>query len=299
MRCARLIAAAQNADSDVIAERQVRSNWIERLGHVKRVYAGLKHLSQIEVETDVPDRPGVTRQLLFQDEETGSKTRILTFPPKYRSLRSRENDGLMESHRSSEEIFVLDGVMSFGRWYDIVALGYAFHPPGWIHPADQQTEFGFRMLIKSGSDPVDFTFTPPPPNWDGQEFSLLGMSNGGSRGVTRRAVLCASTLPVQLADGTETGLSYRSLLRDGPGGWSTGVLTIPVGWRGADHPFDVRLAGLEFFVLAGDLTCLVERQFVELTEGTYYCSPADVSVRGTSAFSRNGCTIICWTRAPR
>lgn len=260
---------------------------------MKRVKTGLIHLSQIPVETDVPERPGVTRQLLYKDEETGSKTRILTFPPNYRSARSWENDGLMESHRSSEEILVLEGVLSFGRWYDLPGLGYTFHPPGWIHPADQQSEFGHRMLIKSGEEPVDFTFTPPPADWDGAEFSLL---DDEAVGVTRRNVTSVPKLPLKDDAGEHNGLHRQPLLDDGPDGWSTWMLVVPPQWRGdatSSYTFD----GLEFFVISGDLTATIDGQLVELTAGNYYCDP-NPSVLGTAdAFSRQGCYAICWTRA--
>lgn len=263
---------------------------------MKRVKTGLLHLSQIPVETDVPDRPGVTRQLLYKDEETGSKTRILTFPPNYRSARSWENDGLMESHKSSEEILVLEGVLSFGRWYDLPGLGYTFHPPGWIHPADQQSEFGHRMLIKSGEEPVDFTFTPPPANWDGAEFSLLDTPGSRTNGVTRRNVESVPKLPLLFRDGSPSGLYRQPLFHGGPDGWSTWMLVVPPQWSGDVNVGELVFGGLEFFVISGDLTAEVDENLVELTSGNYFCDPDRVALMTASAFSRQGCYAICWTR---
>lgn len=263
---------------------------------MKRAKTGLRHISQIPVETDVPGRPGVTRQLLSRDEASGSKTRLLTMPPNYRSALSREKDGLMESHVSSEEIFVLEGVMSFGRWYDIRGLGYTFHPPGWTHPADQQTEFGYKMLIKSGADPVDFTFTPPPPNWNGAEYSLIDSPESTDKGVTRRDVESVPRREITLADGTATGLFSQPLLNDGPDGWSTWMLTVPPSWKGGGRGLDVTLGGLEFYVLSGDLSCRIDGVLSELTAGNYYSNPDRLVLQSTDAFSRNGCYVICWTR---
>lgn len=251
-------------------------------------------MSQIPVQTDVPGRPGVTRQQLYQDAETGSKTRLLTFPPGYRSQLSLENDGMMESHASSEEIFVLDGVMSFGRWYDIPSLGYTFHPPGWIHPADQQSAVGWRMLIKSGAQ-ADFTLTAPPADWNGAEFSLLDPQD--TSGVTRTHVPSVTKQELVLPDGTRTGLFAQTLLSGGPDGWSTWMLTVPGGWRGEVRAFEFELAGLEFFVLSGDLTSRIDGKLVELTAGNYYCEPGKIAVQSRSAFSRDGCYAICWTRS--
>lgn len=264
---------------------------------MKRARTPLIHLSQIPVETDVPGRPGVTRQLLSQEPKSGAKTRILTFPAGYRSELSKENDGLMESHRSSEEIVVLDGVMSFGRWYDIPALGYTFHPPGWIHPADQHSKFGHRMLIKSGAGEVDFTFTPPPTRWNGQEFSLTDSSDAAPQGVTRADVRSVTHEPILDRLGEASGLTRQPLRDGGEKGWSTWVLTVPRGWTGGvrSNPWE-GASGLEFFVLSGDLTCHVDDVLVELTGGSYYSNPRAAGIRFDGAFSRQGAYVMCWTR---
>lgn len=257
------------------------------------------NLANIPVEMDVPRRPGVKRQLLSQEPSTGAKTRVFTFPPGYRSKISSENDGRMEYHTSDEEQFVLSGVMSFGRWYDLPAFGYCYHPAYWLHPADQQSRYGWTVLMKSGADPVDFN-SVHVSDWDGQEYFLdTPEADKTQEGVTR---LAPDALPWDLVKsasdphqhpGFFAKTLYQQTAPKGEG-WTTWLMWLPPKWR-SDIPTEVVDGGDEVFVLSGDAWLERDGTMHRLTKGSYYSDP-DRYMHNSFRASESGCTLIRWTR---
>jgi hypothetical protein len=226
---------------------------------------------------------GLIRQAIV-DVPDGPKMILLTMPPGH---RQRYHDRGFEYHSFHEEIFLLDGYVQFGDWYDWTALGYINHPPNWIHPADQRTNVGATMLVKIAG-PVDFTFKPIPDDWDGQEYVEGDVpAAAGMRGVTRQALDGLPWEPVTLPGGRDMGFVARHIWDD-PDGWVTWMMRAPAGWR--TEGGHVRDGGDEIFLLEGDLTI---EGVGRLAGRSYYCDP-EKTVTGKS--TEAGFTAIRWTR---
>ncbi|GIW05686.1 MAG: hypothetical protein KatS3mg060_0491 [Dehalococcoidia bacterium] len=229
--------------------------------------------------------PHGTLRRAIVDEPAGPKTLILTYPA---GTRSRFADRGFEYHSAHEEIFLLDGVIQFGEWYDWKAFGYINHPPYWVHPADQKTDVGATMLAKIDGA-VDFGFEPIPPDWDGREYIVEGTPvKSRARGVSNATLNDIPWEPVFLPGGRDMGFEAKHLNDDPESGWVTWLMRAPAGWR--TEGGRIREGGEEIFLLEGDLTI----EGVGRLEGRgYYCDP-EKTITGKS--TERGCLAIRWTQ---
>ncbi|MCS6802725.1 MAG: hypothetical protein RMM58_00665 [Chloroflexota bacterium] len=238
----------------------------------------------LEAFPEVRTPQGTLRRVIV-DEPAGPKTLVLTYPP---GTRSRFADRGFEYHSCHEEIFLLDGYLQFGDWYDWSALGYINHPPYWVHPADQRTAVGATMLVKIDG-PVDFGFEPIPPNWDGREYFAAAAPTISRARPVRNVML--NDIPwerVSLPDGRDMGFEAKHLYDDPESGWTTWLMRAPAGWR--TQGGRIREGGEEIFLLEGDLTI---EGVGRLVGRSYYCDP-DKTITGK--WTERGCVAIRWTR---
>lgn len=234
---------------------------------------------------------GTSRQTLFEDPESGFRTSVMTMGPGWSSPYA--GNGL-EFHSCQEEVFNLSGILHFGRWRDFSAPGYLNHPPYWVHPSDESTETGLRLLVKYAG-PFDIDYTPFPENWDGTEFvARPDQADVGLPGVTGVNLDDLAWEPVSYQDLTPLHYDAKTLYRNEATGWTTWLMRIPAGWRGVGMRRSTP-AGDEMFVLEGDLT-VSRPEKVRLTAGGYYCDPDRFIDGGSNELSENGCLAIRWTR---
>lgn len=255
---------------------------------MKRVGIAPINLADVPVEqTPI----GTTRQEVMHDRAIGSRMILMTMPPGY---RSRNADRGFEYHTCHEEIFNLNGLLHFGHWYDYPALGYLNHPPYWLHPADQNTGTGVRLLIKLNK-PVDFVFEPIPDGWDGVEWTSADAPGPiPGRAVSSQNIDVLEWQPAELADGSPAGFDAKTLYH-GPDGWTTWLMRVPGGWHGEGRA--ARLAGGdEMVLLSGGLTLELAEGPARLTEGGYFCDPENIVTAGEGTYSETGCIAIRWTK---
>lgn len=248
------------------------------------------NVSDIAVQTSPS---GASRQILYEDPESGFRTSVMTMPPGWKSPYS--GNGL-EFHSSQEEVFNLSGILHFGSWRDFSAPGYLNHPPYWVHPSDEVTDTGLRLLVKYAG-PFDINYTPFPENWDGTEFVAAAGKDRADTRLTGVVGINHEDLawePVLYQDLTPLKYDAKVLYRNEVTGWTTWLMRIPAGWRGVGMRRSTS-AGDELFVLEGDLT-VSRPESVLLTEGGYYCDPDRFIDGGSNEFSENGCIAIRWTR---
>ncbi|MCC6791887.1 MAG: hypothetical protein IT336_09385 [Thermomicrobiales bacterium] len=229
--------------------------------------------------------PHGTLRRAIVDVPDGPRTLLLTFPA---GMRHRYADQGFEYHTAHEEIFLLDGYLKFGDWYDWRPLGYINHPPFWVHPADQKTDVGATMLVKYDGV-MDFGFEPIPDGWDGQEYVAAAATHRSPvPGVSNATVNDIPWEPVFLPGDRAMGFDAKRLSDDPESGWTTWLMRAPAGWR--TEGGRVRVGGEEIFLLEGDLTI----DGVGSLEGRgYYCDP-ERTITGKS--SEQGCLAIRWTQ---
>jgi hypothetical protein len=246
---------------------------------------------------DLPEQvsPTGSRRVILNAGRDGYRLSLLTLPPGWVSPYA--GNGL-EFHRCHEEVFNLDGVLRFGHWRDFAAPGYLNHPPYWVHPSDESTDTGVRLLVKYAG-PFDIDYLPIPPDWDGIEFIApvgAGLVDPRLRGVTG---VDLDTLPWEPvfrhgSDARPTA-EAKTLYQNEVTGWTTWLMRLPSGWRGVGPP-RTWPAGDELFVIAGDLTIDHGNGPVRLTAGGYYCRPDRFVEGGERDFSESGCLAVRWTR---
>jgi hypothetical protein len=260
---------------------------------VKRTRTAPTNLHQIPVEQNIPGRPGVTRQVLSRDSETGATTLLQTMPAGYRPPNG-ESPGSrrFEMHSCHEELFALAGTFRFGTWHTLRALGYLNHPPYWVHPADQFAETSVTFLIKF-SGPLDFFFEDIPDDWDGKEYVHASAPSGAvMRGLSELQVDNLDWVPARRSDGMPLDFHIKVIWHDDFSGWSTFLQRYPSGWQGAGEP-RVFEGGDEWFVLSGSLHL---GDGVTLKQGDYYCEPDRRIDGGMTAHSQTGATVIRWCK---
>lgn len=260
---------------------------------MRRVRRDPINLEDIELETNLPGRPGATRRVLSHDEESGSTTLLQTMrvgyrPPNGEAPESRR----FELHTCHEELFVLDGTFNFGPWYSLKALAYLNHPPYWVHPAAQYAETDVALLIKF-SGPLDFFFEDIPEAWDGVEF-VHGSApvDATRRGASNIHVDDLGWTPAISGQGENLGYDVKHLWDDQRSGWSTYLQSFPAGWQGV-RDAAAEDGGDEWLMLSGAVQL---DDGLALRAGDYFCDPEKVYDGGHAAKSETGATAIRWRR---
>ncbi|MCS7001537.1 MAG: hypothetical protein NZ518_01695 [Dehalococcoidia bacterium] len=231
---------------------------------------------------------GGSRVAIAEAPDGKGKTFLLTMPPGYRSRFAAEG---FEYHTCHEEIFLLDGLLHFGDWYDYRALGYLNHPPYWLHPADQKTSTGARMLIKIDK-PVDFGFRPIPDDWDGAEvYDPAAPIIPAGRPISQVWLDGVPWGAIRFRDGAPTGLYGKRVWDDPESGWTTWLMRAPAGWRNT-APAAEHTGGDELYLLSGDWS--VPWHPEPLRGETYYCSPDLLRIGGEH--TDGGMIAIRWTK---
>lgn len=246
---------------------------------------------------DLPEQasPTGSRRVVLNEGTEGFRLSLLTLPPGWTSPYA--GNGL-EFHTCHEEVINLEGILHFGHWRDFTAPGYLNHPPYWVHPSDESTETGLRLLVKYAG-PFDIDYLPFPDEWDGVEFIAptgADRADPRLRGVTG---VNLDDLPWEPVFSQEMrpihNYEAKTLYRNEATGWTTWLMRLPPGWRGVG-PQRSWPAGDELFVIEGDLTIDHGAGPVRLTAGSYYCRPDRYIEGGANDFSESGCLAIRWTR---
>ncbi|KAB2977613.1 hypothetical protein F8R89_00765 [Streptomyces sp. SS1-1] len=242
-------------------------------------------------------QPGTERTVISTDAATGASTYLLRFPPGYdRGMRHRP-DGVAEQfewHNVHEEVFCVEGRLTFGEWFELPSPGYLNHPPRWLHPANQYSDEGCVLLIKNSS-PFDFCYTDVPQDWNGVEHLVdrdpdQPAAPGDLPAVTALAVNDLPRRPVRTRAGKDTGLTAAAVYHNPVSGWTTWTAEVPAGWTGA--AFDGGTDAESAFVLDGEID-LDGRRIGKWGYG----SAEHGLLTSPSAASPTGATVLCWTRS--
>ena len=276
-------------------------------GGLDRIHIDPISLADVPVETDATTPywqinwpEGTERQVLARDGNmVGGDTKILKFPPGYgRPLEveyeKNYSPGRFEQHTCHEEVWVLEGLLHFGPYYDIVARGYKNHPPGWLHPAHQTTQESVTLLIKNSAE-VDFIYEDIPPDWDGTECFAESQLPCPSKGVTNVRLDSLPWEPVLDQAGNESGLDARHIWDDEVRGWTTWMMRVPAGWQGQGQG-QVMAGGDEMLILEGDLWTDRGNGPVHLVGSNSYSDPEHFVDGGSAERSESGCVAIRWTK---
>ncbi|GAA3733794.1 hypothetical protein GCM10022239_07480 [Leifsonia bigeumensis] len=260
-----------------------------------RVTVGPVNVSRLPMESNIPGRPGVTRQVLSHNALTGATTLIQVMPAGYRPPNGEpQGSRKFEMHTCHEELFALEGTFHFGSWHTLSALGYLNHPPYWVHPADQTAATPVTFLIKF-SGALDFAFEDIPSGWDGREYVHPSAPPESTlRGCSPVSVDELEWVYATDPGGAPLGFEIKEVWPGEVGGWSTSLNRYPAGWRGSGEPQRLD-GGDEWFVLSGSLHL---GDGVTLTAGDYYCDAEQTIDGGASAYSDDGCLAIRWRERP-
>ncbi|MFN8533415.1 MAG: hypothetical protein U0556_07695 [Dehalococcoidia bacterium] len=243
----------------------------------------------------VHESPTGSRRVHLNEGTDGFRLSLLTLPPGWVSPYAGNE---LEYHTFHEEAFALEGIHHFGHWRDFCSPGYLNHPAYWVHPSDEATDTGTRLLMKYGG-PFDINYLPFPENWDGVEFiaptgeathdpRLRGVTGVDLDEVPWEPVFSQDMRPIQ-------NFQAKTLYRNEVTGWTTWMMRLPEGWRGVG-PRRSWPAGDELFVVEGDLTIDRGAGQVRLTAGGYYCNPDRYIEGGANDSSEGGCVAIRWSR---
>jgi hypothetical protein len=278
---------------------------------MNRLYVFPRSLDDIPLETsDNPGKvwqpnwaPGTSMRVLAREEsdgEIGGSTHILTLPPGYH--RPAEHDYLeshglnrFEHHHCHEEVFILEGALHFGDWYTLDAMSCMYHPPFWLHPANQFAPNGVTLLAKN-SRPVDFLFQDIPPAWKGEEYVAPGYASATqNRPITKLSLTKVPWGSVLDESGSETGIEAKHIRHDTDDGWVTWLMRVPPGWRGSGPRREFK-GGDEMLLLDGDLTVGFREETIRLEGKSYYSDPERIVDAGDSQSSETGAIALRFTR---
>jgi len=101
--------------------------------------------------------PGIYSKLLLKDNSTGGRTAINRVVPS----EGMTPPGKPHFHRTSEELLIIKGCLSFDSKQWLTPYSYCFHPPGTVH--------GFKSIVKEETwfisrigNQLDFNFVDKP-----------------------------------------------------------------------------------------------------------------------------------------
>jgi hypothetical protein len=231
---------------------------------------------------------------LTDDPDTGGWTRQTIRPAGRVGGVGHEQD--FEYHSPQEEIFFLRGSVQFGDFYRIDAPGYLSHPPYWLHPSEQRfaPEQDTYMLVRL-SMPIDTTYVPIPPDWDGKEYCAQDVDFPRGRGISALQLSDVTYGPVRM-NGKETGEEAGVLFENPADDVITWLWRVSPGWRGDGAPWQLDGASDEVYVLEGDLTTAHDERQVNLAPGSYYCYSDVLYDGGGKASSNAGLLAVRWTK---
>lgn len=134
----------------------------------------IEHLSSQSIEWGELS-PGVYMKMLNHNESTGERTALFRFRPD----EGANPPNVCHYHSVSEEIFVLDGRMTFDHKTWLGKYGYVYHPPFAVH--------GFNSAVPEettfiGRSPSDLDFNYPDVQDKTESFFIDGKTS--NRAVT-------------------------------------------------------------------------------------------------------------------
>jgi hypothetical protein len=133
-----------------------------------------KHIEHLSTD-DLPWQnlsPGVYAKILNHNEVDGDRTGLFRFAPDEGAMPP----SVCHYHSVSEELFILDGKMTFDGETWLGRHSYVFHPPFLVHGFASSVPVETIFLARAPAE-LDFNFPEPPE--DKRPFTIGG--NAGNR----------------------------------------------------------------------------------------------------------------------
>lgn len=131
----------------------------------------IEHLSSEDMVWENP-APGVYMKMLNHNEADGCRTGLFRFVPD----EGAKPPNVCHYHSVFEEIFILDGKMSFDSETWLGRHAYVFHPPYLVHGFNSSIPIATTFIARAPAE-LDFNFPELPqdkPPHDKQPFYVRG-----------------------------------------------------------------------------------------------------------------------------
>jgi hypothetical protein len=206
---------------------------------------------------------GLFTKKLLENASTGARTYLQRLVPSEGALPPQ----VAHYHQTFEELFVVQGRMSFDSELWLTPYSYCWHPPGTVHGFKSSVPEETWFISRVG-EPLQFTYVENPPQK--KPYAVDGSPPARSCAYHAVAQSAAGWEPIANAMGEVTALSYVLSLDPQTGAGSVMVRYQP-GWVSTETNAYTELAE-EIFVLEGALECDDGRV---LSAGCYAATPAD------------------------
>ena len=106
---------------------------------------------------EINPRPGTYSRILSRDPETTARTALVRVVPQ----DGHVDQAQPHCHETSEEIFVVSGMMAFDSRCWLHAGGYIYHPPRWVHGFNSNVPVESAFVSRVSGD-LRFTYFDTP-----------------------------------------------------------------------------------------------------------------------------------------
>jgi hypothetical protein len=101
--------------------------------------------------------PGIQARMLSRDPDTGARTALNRIVPS----QGYKNQPTAHYHRTTEEILVVKGMMSFDSQTWLTPVSYVYHPSEYVHGFKSSVPVESWFISRVGRD-LDFNYVPEP-----------------------------------------------------------------------------------------------------------------------------------------
>jgi glyoxylate utilization-related uncharacterized protein len=206
---------------------------------------------------------GLFTKKLLENPATGARTYLQRLVPSEGALPPQ----VAHYHQTFEELFVIQGRMSFDSETWLTPYSYCWHPPGTVHGFKSSVPEETWFISRVG-EPLQFTYVENPPQK--KPYAVDGRPPARSCAYHAAAQDLPGWEPVKNAGGEVTASRYILSL-DPETGAGSFIQRYRPGWVSSEtHAFSDMAE--EIFVLEGAIECDDGRH---LDAGCYAATPAN------------------------
>lgn len=206
---------------------------------------------------------GLFTKKLLENPQTGARTYLQRLVPSEGALPPQ----VAHYHQTFEELFVVQGRMSFDSELWLTPYSYCWHPPGTVHGFKSNVPEETWFISRVG-EPLQFTYIENPPQK--KPYAVNGSPPPRACAYHAVAQSAAAWEPVRNVMGEVTASRYVLSVDPNTGAGSV-MMRYQPGWVSTETNAYTDMAE-EIFVLEGALECDDGRV---LKAGCYAATPAN------------------------